>query len=112
MKTQWLLIGAVVLNLIFSTTSDILAKYWGITDNLKYLFLGLAVNALTVFFYMAAIKYGTLAITMPIVLIITIIISVGVGHFFFHESMNLTQWVGIAVGIVAVALISGIVRPA
>jgi drug/metabolite transporter (DMT)-like permease len=108
MNIPWPLIGVVVLNLIFSTTSDIFAKYWGITNNPVWLYSGLAVNVLTVFFYMYAIRLGGLAITTSVILLITIAISVAFGFFFFHEQVRPSQWIGIGVGFVAVVLISGI----
>jgi drug/metabolite transporter (DMT)-like permease len=111
MQIPWLLVGVVTLNLTFSTISDIFAKYWGITNNANWLYAGLAVNLLTVFFYMYAIRLGGLAITTSVILLITIAISVMFGFFFFHEHVSLSQWIGIGVGVVAVILISGIFIP-
>jgi drug/metabolite transporter (DMT)-like permease len=111
MITNWLLIVVVILNLTFSTISDVFAKYWGITNDQNWLYAGLAVNALTVFFYMYSIRLGGLAITTSVILLITIAISVGLGFFLFHEQVHASQWVGIGVGFIAVVLISGILIP-
>lgn len=108
MNVPWPLIGVVTLNLIFSTMSDVFAKYWGITNNSTWLYAGLAVNVLTVFFYMYAIRLGGLAITTSVILLITIAISVAFGSFFFHEQVRLSQWIGIGIGFIAVLLISGV----
>jgi drug/metabolite transporter (DMT)-like permease len=85
---NWFLIVIVTLNLTFSTISDIFAKYWGLTGNRNLLFAGLA-------------------ITTSVILVITIAISVALGFLFFHEQVHASQWVGIAIGFVAVILISG-----
>jgi drug/metabolite transporter (DMT)-like permease len=111
MNIPWLLIGVVSLNLVFSTICDVLAKYWGITNNPKWFYAGLAMNILTVAFYMYAIRLGGLVVTTSVILLITIAISVLLGFLFFHERVAVSQWVGIGVGLVAVALISGIFIP-
>ncbi len=111
MTINWLLIGVVALNLIFSTICDVFAKYWGITNNQNWLYAGLAINLLTVFFYMYSIRLGGLAITTSVILLITIAISVVLGFFFFHEQVSTSQWVGIGVGFLAIILISGIFIP-
>jgi chloramphenicol-sensitive protein RarD len=111
MNTSWLLVRAVVLNIAFSTISDVFAKYWGITNDQRWLFAGLAVNLLTVFFYMYSIRVGGLAVTASVILLITIAISVVLGFFVFHERVRPSQWVGIGFGFVAVVLISGVLKP-
>jgi drug/metabolite transporter (DMT)-like permease len=108
MNLPWLLIIVVLLNLSFSTLSDILAKYWGITNNNTFLIVGMVVNVFTTFFYMYAIRLGGLAITTSIMLLTTIGISVALGFFFFHEAVRPSQWVGIAIGFIAIVLISGV----
>lgn len=108
---NWLLIGVVALNLIFSTLSDVMAKYWGITNSNLWLWIGLAFNIPTVFFYMSAIRLGGLAITTTIMLVLTMTISVGLGYFIFHELVTPSQWLGIGAGIFSILLISGLVVP-
>lgn len=111
MNISWLLIAVVALNLTFSTISDVCAKYWGITNNQSWLYVGMTVNLLTMFFYMYAIRLGGIAITSSVVLLITIAISVVIGFHFFNEPISVSQWVGIGLGFVAVVLISGILIP-
>ncbi|MDB5204166.1 MAG: hypothetical protein JWP09_194 [Candidatus Taylorbacteria bacterium] len=111
MNINWLLIGVITLNLTFSTISDIMAKFWGITNNQIWLYTGLGVNVLTMFFYMYSIRLGGLAITTSIILLITLAISVALGFLFFHEPISVSQWIGIGVGFLAIILISGIWTP-
>ncbi len=108
---NWLLITVIALNLAFSTLSDITAKYWGITNSNLWLYIGLILNIPTVFFYMSAIRLGGLAITIPIVLLLTIIISVALGYLMFHETVTGSQWLGIGIGIISILLISGLITP-
>ena len=107
---SWFLVLAVGLNLIFSTICDILSKYWGITNNIKFLYVGLTLNLITAFFYMFAVKVGGLAITTSIMLLLTMAISVSLGFIFFHEQVSTSQWVGIILGFFSVVLISGVFR--
>ena len=108
MKINWLLIGIIAVNLIFSTLGDICAKLWGITNHQKWLYIGLALNLVTILAFMGIVRTGGLAIAATIVLIITIIIGVMVGHFVFGESIFFIQWVGIVLGLIAIPLILGI----
>jgi drug/metabolite transporter (DMT)-like permease len=112
MGANWSFITAALLNLFFSTLCDVLAKYWGITNNPTWLWVGLALNLPTVFFYMDSIRMGGLVITSSVILLITIAISVLIGFFFFHEQVHLSQWVGIATGLLSIVLISGLLVPA
>ena len=108
MGINWSLVAVVILNLFFSTVCDVFAKYWSITNNHNWLVAGLALNFVTVFFYMDLIRLGGLAITTSIILLITIAISVSLGFFLFHEQVHVSQWIGIGTGLLSVVLISGI----
>jgi|ERR1700733_1394138 drug/metabolite transporter (DMT)-like permease len=112
MNLDWILIGVVALNLFFSTICDVCAKYWGITNNWNWLYVGLALNIITIFFYMYSIRLGGLAITTSVILLITMAISVSLGFFFFHEQVHYSQWIGIGAGFLAIILISGTLLPA
>lgn len=100
----------MILNLIFSTVGDIFAKEWGLTGDRSWLWFGMGINVLTIFFFMASIRYGNLSTTSAILLILTIIINAGVGFLFFHEHIVISQWIGIALGLVAAMLILGIYK--
>src|SRR3990167_3972983 len=108
MNINWTLLVVILINLTFSTLGDIFAKMWGITGQQKWLYIGLPINVVTIFFYMLIVKLGSLAIHTTIVLIITIIISVSLGFFMFGEKISFSQWLGIAVGLSGIPLIMGL----
>jgi drug/metabolite transporter (DMT)-like permease len=95
----------MILNLTFSTIADVLAKFAGITRNNNYLYVGLFVSIFTSYFYLMSVKLGGLTIAPSILLIMTLIISVGLGYFYFEESLSRTQMIGVLLGLVAVLLI-------
>lgn len=102
---NWPIILIVLTNLTFSTLGDISAKFWGITNNYKWFYIGLAVNVITVIAWMMIVRFAGLAIPTTIVLILTIILNVSFGFLMFHEKINFGQWVGIGLGILSVLLI-------
>jgi drug/metabolite transporter (DMT)-like permease len=102
---NWLLVGVIALNLLFSTIGDVFAKLWGLTDNMQWLYIGLAVNVVTIFLFMLAVKIGGLALNTTVILILTIMINVLLGFFIFHEKIGPIQWAGIALGLVSVVLV-------
>lgn len=110
MQIPWLLVGVIALNLLFSTVGDALAKVWGITNNLQWLWIGLGINIFTIFFFMLAVKLGGLAVNTTIILILTIILNVLVGFLIFHEKIAPIQWFGIALGIVAIVFVANLFK--
>lgn len=107
MPSSWILVLVIALNLAFSTVGDICAKLWGETQGPHWLIIGLLVNLVTIFFFMLAIRLGTLATTTALVLLLTLLINATVGFLVFHERINPSQWAGMALGCVAIFLIAG-----
>jgi drug/metabolite transporter (DMT)-like permease len=101
-----LILAILAVNLTFSTIGDTLAKVSGVTNNLYWFYLGLAVNVITVISFMTLIRLEGMAEVASIVLILTVLIDVFVGFHVFHEQIEPVQWVGIGTGILAVLLIS------
>lgn len=105
MKVSLALIASVVANLTFSTVGDICAELWRTTGSSNWFYVGFAVNLFTTLFFMVIIRLGGLAISTATVLIITILINVVVGSFIFGERINILQWIGIGLGVIAISLI-------
>ncbi|MEK7531092.1 MAG: EamA family transporter [Patescibacteria group bacterium] len=97
-------------NLLFSTIGDYLAKMWGLTNQNSYLYIALVVSLLTSFFYFSTIKYSSLMVGPSVLLILTLVISVAMGYFWFNERVSVTQTVGIVLGLTAVILILDLVK--
>jgi drug/metabolite transporter (DMT)-like permease len=105
MNTNWPIILIVITNLTFSLLGDICAKLWGIQNNSKWLYIGLALNIVTVLAWMMIVRYAGLAIPTTVVLILTIILNVTLGFIVFQEKINPGQWFGIGLGILSILLI-------
>jgi|GEM_PF-1256841 len=110
MNLNWTLIGIAAANLTLSTAGDICAKLWGMPGGQKWLYIGMAINVFTIFSFMAVVRWGGLAVSSTVVLILTIVLNTLVGAFIFRESVAPTQWAGIALGVIAIVLVSGLVR--
>ena len=110
MQTPRLLVGVIALNLIFSTVGDAMAKIWGITNHLLWLWVGLGINVFTIFFFMVAVKLGGLAVNTTIILILTIVLNVFVGFLIFHEKIAPVQWFGIALGLIAIVFVADLFK--
>jgi drug/metabolite transporter (DMT)-like permease len=107
---NWSLIMAVALTLTFSTIGDVCAKLWGLTNDQKWIVIGLPVNFLTILMFMIVVRLGGLAIPTAVTLLLTIVINVSVGIAVFGEQVNVIQGIGLALGIVAIFLIVDLCR--
>lgn len=110
MNITWPIIAAVAVNLTFSTLGDICAKYWGMTNNQMWFYIGLPINIITIIAFMFIVKLGGLAIPTTIVLILTMVINVTFGYLMFKEQIHIGQWVGIVLGLSAILLILEVVK--
>lgn len=99
----------LVFNLTVSTIGDVLAKLSGTRGNDLFV-LGLVFNIMAIASFMFLIRIGGLAISPSIVLLLTILIDVLFGLFMFHEEIEMLQWVGIGMGVMAIMLISNIYK--
>lgn len=104
MSNASVLVGVMFLNLVFSTTMDILAKYWGMTNNIIFFYWSMLASLFTTFFYICIIKYGSLTVSTSVTLLLTMIISVSMGYFYFHEVVKPLQWIGILLGFISITL--------
>lgn len=108
MSNTTILIIVMFLNLTFSTIMDVLAKYWNVTNNILFFYLSMGASIFTMFFYICMIKYGSLTISSTITLLLTMIISVSIGYFYFHEVVKPIQWVGIFLSFISILLMLNI----
>lgn len=106
-----LFFAVLVLNLTLSTIADVSTTVSRVSNNLNWFYVGLAFNILAVSTFTFLIRIGGLAISTSIILLLTILINVLFGAIMFHENITYLQWAGIAIGFVAVILISGMFAP-
>jgi multidrug transporter EmrE-like cation transporter len=99
---------AIVLNLICSTFSDVLAKYWGQTSDTRLFWIGMIINIGTTAFFMWSIRLGGLAITTAFLLLATVMLNAGIGVWLFREAITFHQALGLVLAVLALGLL---VRP-
>lgn len=58
------------------------------------------------FFWAYSLRFGELSKLIVIFSVLNLILAVLAGLFFFHESLTILQWVGVAFGLVSVILLS------
>ncbi len=110
MNINWLFFIFLGLNFILSTTGDTTAKLWAIHPGQKWLWITLAINVFTSITFMLVIRESGLAIGSAIMLLLTMLSTLLIGYLIFKEHIANGQWVGIALGFIAVLFLLKIFR--
>jgi drug/metabolite transporter (DMT)-like permease len=79
-------------------------------QNMNWFYFGLAFNLVAVTTFTFLIRFGGLAISTSVVLLLTILINVLFGYLLFQEKIEPLQWIGIGLGLIAVILISNLYK--
>ncbi len=110
MNTSWVLIGFLALNLALSVTADAIAKVWAVTDRVVWMYAGLGVSVISMITFMFIVRHGGLGVGSSLALLLVMVGNVLIGFLFFKEAIAPEQWVGIALGFVAVVLLLNIFK--
>ncbi len=110
MKINWVLIIFLGLNFIFSTAGETTSKLWAIHSGQKWLWITLAINVLASLTFMRVIRESGLAVGTTVMLLLTILSTALIGFFAFKEEIAAGQWIGIALGFLAVLFLLNVVR--
>jgi drug/metabolite transporter (DMT)-like permease len=86
-------------------TGDFLAKTWSVKNDWKYLAISLSFYVLGGLLYALLIKKSSLSIALTATPLFTIIIGLAFAYFYFGEKLNSTQYLGMALGFVALVLL-------
>lgn len=98
----WVFIVAAVL---FEALGDIFFKSWANAHRTWMLGVGLAVYFIGTAFWAFSLKHEDLARAISIFTVINLIVIVLVGVFFFNEELTGMHKIGIALGVLSVALL-------
>src|SRR4051812_34883441 len=109
MNTNWNLIGLLIINLILALTGDALAKVWAVNHEARWFYIALAIGIVTIISFMLVVRSGGLTVGSTVALILTMIGNVLVGLFFFKETLLPTQWIGLALGFLAVLFMLNVI---
>ncbi|HEV7702054.1 MAG TPA: hypothetical protein VGO63_01245 [Candidatus Paceibacterota bacterium] len=110
MNFNWLLIGFLGLNLILSTAGDTAAKVWAITPGYKWLCITVALSGLASVTWMLVVRQSGLAVGGAIMLLFTLSSTFLIGFLFFKEPITSGQWIGIALGFIAILFLASIIK--
>jgi multidrug transporter EmrE-like cation transporter len=90
---------------VLLTAGDILMKEWVIHHKPLWYAGGFALYIVSLVGLSFTYKYENIAVASATLVIFNIITLSLVSWLYFHEPLSIKQWVGIALGIAAVALI-------
>lgn len=110
MDLNWLFILFLGLNFILSTAGDTSAKLWAIHPGQKWLWITLVINTFTGITFMLVVRQSGLAVGSAIMLLLTMLSTLLIGYLIFKEHVAAGQWVGIALGLVAVLFLLNIFK--
>jgi multidrug transporter EmrE-like cation transporter len=96
--------GALGLNLFLSAIAGSLARQWGAVRTFPW--LAAAANFAGFPALAWVIRSIGLGLGTSLVLILTVLLNVLAGFFFFHESPSMPQTGGIVLGLLAVSLMA------
>lgn len=57
-------------------------------------------------FWAWSLRYETLSVAIVAFAVLNILLAVAVGHWYFDESLNAKQWIGLGLGVGCIALLA------
>ena len=100
--SQWSLIGVAALA---SALPLPLLKSYITTQNNKYILLAILSNMSVIFAYIIMLKNQKMSIMYPFIKIISIIMVILIGTFFYEEQLITKHKIGLGFGIIALCLL-------
>ncbi|MDO8601897.1 MAG: SMR family transporter [bacterium] len=95
----------IVTAVLFEALGDIFFKSWATANRFWMLGVGLAVYFVGTLFWAISLKHEGLARAISIFTVVNLIIIVLVGVLFFDEQLTGLHKIGIALGVLSVALL-------
>jgi len=97
----WLLISSV-----FFAAGEFLSKKWSLTPNLKTTIFVLLAYAISSLIWLPSLLHKNQLATMGTIWsVLSIVATVTIGIFIFHERLNTMQWLGVVLALVALTLL-------
>jgi multidrug transporter EmrE-like cation transporter len=101
---KWLV--PLIALVVFEACADIIAKYFAITNKLWIGAGALAVYAFANVFWLISLKNGAeLATGAVFFSVVSEILAIFIGVLMYHEQLNLTQGIGIILGLISLVLL-------
>lgn len=91
---------------LFCAVGEYLSKKWGMNPSWTFAFLVTGVYAIGAILWLPALLHkNQLAIMGTIWALMTAVLTVAIGLFVFHESLSITQTIGILLALISLGLL-------
>ncbi len=104
MPRRWLFLGLILLAVLFEVISDALFKHWSDTNKTAWMIVGLVLYVASTVFWAFSLKHEDLSKAITVFTVTNLIAVLAVGRFFFHETLSLQAKIGVAFGVIGIAL--------
>jgi len=84
---------------------DILFKEWSIHNKSWFLILGILAYMAATLFWAFSLKYQSLSKAMVIFAVLTLIVGILVGVFFYKEELTTVNVIGVVGGLISIVLL-------
>ena len=107
---NWLLVGLLGLNFVFSTASDSMSKVWATHPGPKWAIIVVGLSALTSISWMLVVRRVGLTAGGSVMLLLTMISTALIGLLVFKEQITRGQGIGVILGIIAALFLLNVIR--
>ncbi len=96
----------LVLSALFFAAGEFLSKKWGLKPGLNITLLVIIVYVLSTITWLPSFLHKNQISTMGTIwLLLATVATVTIGVFIYHESLNLQQWLGVGLALIALGLL-------
>lgn len=101
---KWLV--PLLLLVVFEACADIVAKYFTLTNKMYVAIGALLLYVIGNIFWLISLKHGAELATGAVIFSITSeVLAILIGVLIYHETISITQGVGIILGLVSLVLL-------
>ncbi|VVB73527.1 Uncharacterised protein [uncultured archaeon] len=101
-----LLWAAMILTALFNVAGDFSGKRWTQSGRTRILVVAALMYAIDQTFFAISLTFGALATNIFVVFILSSILDVLLGVFYFKERISGTNLIGLALGLAALLLLN------
>jgi len=105
MDSKQLFFLLIFIAVLLEAFGDVLIKKWAVGDKNLFLIVGVAIYFIGSIFWIVSLKYEFLSKAISVFTLLNLIVVVLAGVVLFKEELTFLNKLGIALGMVSVALI-------
>ena len=96
----------LISGLLVDLAGDYFMKKWALSDNLRFILIGLLTFAIANVFWAYTLKYEAMSKIFVYYSVLVLIAGVILGTFIFKEKLLLINWVGVLLAIIGMIFVS------